>query len=83
MLELLASQAAISLKMPASMPDCGGKTPNASELRGPATRQAYLAEAQIEPHRQLRLERRHRRVIWSDETFGIFGYDKAPSVAVR
>jgi PAS domain S-box-containing protein len=69
-LELLASQAAISLE-------------NArlySELR---RSEAYLAEAQ-------RLSRTGSfgwsvatgEIIWSDETFRIFGYDKAPSATV-
>ena len=76
-LELLASQAAISLENARLYSD---RKRAEEELR---RSEAYLAEAQ-------RLSRTGSfgwsvatgEVIWSDETFRIFGYDKAPSVTI-
>ncbi|WP_258608443.1 AAA family ATPase [Mesorhizobium sp. AR10] len=76
-LELLASQAAISLENARLYSD---RKRAEEELR---RSEAYLAEAQ-------RLSRTGSfgwsaatgEVIWSDETFRIFGYDKAPSATI-
>ncbi|WP_425374426.1 AAA family ATPase [Mesorhizobium kowhaii] len=77
-LELLASQAAISLENARLYSE---RKRAEEELR---RSEAYLAEAQ-------RLSRTGSfgwsiatgEVIWSDETFRIFGYDKAPSVTTE
>ena len=76
-LELLASQAAISLENARLYSE---RKRAEDELR---RSEAYLAEAQ-------RLSRTGSfgwsvatgEIIWSDETFRIFGYDKAPSVTI-
>ena len=84
-LELLASQAAISLENARLYSELQRENTERKRAEKDLRRsEAYLAEAQ-------RLSRTGSfgwsvatgEIIWSDETFRIFGYDKAPPVAVE
>ena len=84
-LELLASQAAISLENARLYSELQRENTERKRAEKDLRHsEAYLAEAQ-------RLSRTGSfgwslatgEIIWSDETFRIFGYDKAPSVAVE
>ena len=83
-LELLASQAAISLENARLYSEVQRENTERKRAEEELRRsEAYLAEAQ-------RLSRTGSfgwsvatgEIIWSDETFRIFGYDKAPSVTI-
>ena len=83
-LELLASQAAISLENARLYSEVQRENTERKRAEEDLRRsEAYLAEAQ-------RLSRTGSfgwsvatgEIIWSDETFRIFGYDKAPSVTI-
>ncbi|MDB5542767.1 MAG: multi-sensor signal transduction multi-kinase, partial [Devosia sp.] len=82
-LELLASQAAISLENAGLYTDVQRENTERKRAEEDLRRsKAYLTEAQsLSRTGSFGWSVATGEIIWSDETFRIFGYDKAPSVA--